>query len=391
MNYEISKLYVSHPMFNNLAILCVLVLVSALSVRRHSGSFLDIGQTDQLKGAAILLVIVGHLWIHVAGLTVIPLLGDYSVCMFLILSGFGLTASLTKETFSWENWVYRRFYRIMIPYWILTVCWLIADQLFLHRAYSWQEILSTIFGMNFSDALKGLDYARWYITLLLIWYVAFCFANTFLSRVASSLFLCIFGLVLVILQFLKLFPLGTSYQLIAFPIGVLLGQFHRPVTNWLSLRSHFKIVTVLTSVVFIISAFIFLGLKGSSSHNFLRFINYNTTALSYCSAFVMVVGLLGRCGYSSRFLESWGQVSYEAYLIHGPLLIKYNPVMSILSEDRFLLNTFILLAIIWFFSYLLHMAFRVKQPRTHETAENIFGVLRPRKNSVFDPSPRNWQ
>ena len=366
MNYEISKLCVSNAIFNNLAILCVLVLVSVLSVRRHSGSFLDIGHTDQLKGAAILLVIVGHLWIHVAGLTVFPLLGDYSVCMFLILSGFGLTASLTKKTFSWENWVYRRFYRIIVPYWILTLCWLIADQLFLDRSYSWQQIFFTIFGMNFSGALKSLDYARWYITLLLIWYVAFCLANTFFSRVASSLFLCIVGIVLVLLQVLKLFPLGNSYQAIAFPLGVLLGNSHKAITNWLTLGSRFKVVTILASVVLIFSAFLFLELKGSTSHKFLAFVVNNINAVSYCWTSIMVVGLLSRLGYSSRFLESWGQVSYEAYLIHGPLLIKYNPVMSLFSEDLFLFNTFLLLALIWFFSYLLHVAFLVRQPQTYK-------------------------
>src|SRR5689334_13260056 len=98
-NYETVKLNVGYPTAFNIAIIGILVAVSILTARRRSGgiSFMDMTQTTQIKGLAILLVVVGHLWFHVSESRAVPILGDYSVTVFLILSGFGITNTFTKK------------------------------------------------------------------------------------------------------------------------------------------------------------------------------------------------------------------------------------------------------------------------------------------------------
>ena len=47
-----------------------------------------------------------------------------------------------------------------------------------------------------------------------------------------------------------------------------------------------------------------------------------------CSLAILIIGGVGRLGFVSGFLAFSGVIALEVYLIHGPLLIKYNPVFG---------------------------------------------------------------
>jgi hypothetical protein len=96
-NYEHLKLSIPFPNINNLIIFVAILMVAAISCKNYKTYFLDKSQTNQLKGLAILLIIISHLWFHVSKNRAILMLGDYSVILFLILSGFGLTRSLCNR------------------------------------------------------------------------------------------------------------------------------------------------------------------------------------------------------------------------------------------------------------------------------------------------------
>jgi hypothetical protein len=90
-NFETLKLATSEPY--NPVILALLVLAIAVSCRKQTTRFLDRTQTDQLKGLAILLVVIGHLGYHAITPQAALTFGSEGVALFLMLSGFGLTRS----------------------------------------------------------------------------------------------------------------------------------------------------------------------------------------------------------------------------------------------------------------------------------------------------------
>ncbi len=158
-NYEFVKLVIPCPMMQNLILLSIFAIVALISRKKETTTFLDKTQTDQLKGIAILLVVLGHLWVHVSRVRAIPALGDYAVSLFLILSGFGLSISQITKTIN-SNFIFKRFRRVIIPYWLITLFILVADFLLLNKTYSITDVMATFAGVNLSRNLRQIDYTR---------------------------------------------------------------------------------------------------------------------------------------------------------------------------------------------------------------------------------------
>lgn len=354
-NYEAAKLSIDYPTLTNIAILVLLVLISLLWTRKQSTTFLNRDQTDQLRGGSILLVIVTHLWQHVSSVEASPHLSGYGVSMFLLISGFGLTSSLNKKTFTWATFLYRRLRRMMVPYWILTCVWLYVDYQLLHRTYSLHDITYTFAGINF-HTISNIDYVRWYITWIIMWYVVFSVANRLFSRYGAMLSLFVFGAIMLALRVMEAIPLVSHpVHLLAFPFGMLLATYRTNVTEWLSGRGNRMVMLFgAGSLLLLGSGLVLLNLDspGTSKAAFYTF--SGSAQIGWCIVFAMAVAGLAHYGYVSKFLESWGKISYGAFLIHGPLLIKYNPIMGLLPSWAMVVSFPIFLALVWVLAYLFH-------------------------------------
>ena len=119
-NYEVQKLTVDNPSILNVLIFMIFGIGSLVSLKKRETKFLGREQTNQLKGLSILLVVTGHLWMHVTSEKAIPIVGDYAVSAFLMLSGYGLTRSSRKKAVRFASFVRRRLVRVILPYWIIT-------------------------------------------------------------------------------------------------------------------------------------------------------------------------------------------------------------------------------------------------------------------------------
>ena len=87
---------------------------------------------DELKGAAILLIVI----YHAGGVLVWQNFfhGDVGVDLFVILSGMGLALGTRVES-AW-SFLKRRLVRVMPAYWIVLTAYLIANTHFLQLHYS---------------------------------------------------------------------------------------------------------------------------------------------------------------------------------------------------------------------------------------------------------------
>jgi peptidoglycan/LPS O-acetylase OafA/YrhL len=329
------------------------MLIALLTKHKTTTTFLDRTQTDQLKGIAILLVVLGHLWVHVSSVRAIPVLGDYAVTLFLILSGFGLTISQTTKPVNSKS-IIRRFQRIFFPYWLITIFILTADFFLLNKAYSITEVMMTFVGINLSKDIKQIDYTRWYITLILINYIVYFLFNRYFNKANALLGIYVFCLVFCILNITKVFPLGSIDQIVAFPIGCSIAFYYESLKHAFNKRA----VELLVCILFFLTSLVFL-LPNNPSEIFFKAPLIGIKAVNsllFCILLILLIGRIGKFGYASRFLSLCGLISYEVYLIHGPLLIKYNPIIKLFSPALILVSFMFFLTLVLILSFYINKA-----------------------------------
>jgi fucose 4-O-acetylase-like acetyltransferase len=175
--------------------------------------------TRQVKGIAILLVILGHLQVYglINGPDTLRFAGAWGVSIFLITSGFGLS-----QSYRWTSpdiiFFKKRIPKIIVPYAIVTISLIIVDFLVQGRQYSLSTVLLSILGLDLSHAV---DPTMWYITFIFWWYLIFYMVyrlpiskpfQVILLFAASGLTYCI----------KSVHPLSAPY-IFDFPVGVFLG------------------------------------------------------------------------------------------------------------------------------------------------------------------------
>lgn len=353
INYETSKLFISNPSFYNFVILIILFAFALVFTKRKTTEFLDHTQANELKGLAMMMVVTGHLWVHVSQEPASLILGGTAVSLFLLLSGFGLTLSVEKTPLTFKKFLFRRLSRIMIPYWIVTAIILLLDYLILNKTYPLQTISTTLAGINIDRTIRDLDYARWFITLLLVQYIVFFFANRFLPRFKAMLSIGAFGILLIVLRQYGFFPLGSFHQIIAFPLGCLLAYYFNEVTQFIFKKgNHLKLILLLGSslilVWYILSTF---GDANNLPAKAARMGLVNIKPLLTCALAILLIGSMGRLGFVSGFLSFTGVIAMEIYLLHGPLLIKYNPIFGFFPSENIVISFSIFLVFLLTLSY----------------------------------------
>ena len=113
-------------------------------------------ESGWLRGAAILLVLLGHTGYIKWG-------GAGGVALFLILSGYGLCVSWLERGL--KGFWGRRLRQVWLPYLLFGVF-----DCAVFRADSVLSFLCTLLGLDFS---RHPDPTMWYISFVLFWYLAF--------------------------------------------------------------------------------------------------------------------------------------------------------------------------------------------------------------------------
>ncbi len=359
-NYQKVKLPQEMVEAQNLLLLAVFLLLAFLTARRgEPTALLSPRQSLQLRGIVSVLVILGHLWGHVVGQRPFLFTHGETVFMFLFLSGFGLTMSFAKGHTGHDWFVRRRLIRVLVPYWIITAIILPLDRFLLGRAYSTGELVMTLAGINVTTRLNHLDYGRWYVTFLLIWYALFFLASPVLrgrgagwARFGGSL--CLF---LVYRRY------TFAHQFFAFPLGCLAATHYARISDLFRRHESFFFYGASAGIgaVFLFKVLLLPWLYTVIPYEeglFLLIKEGNN--LIFAVALCALMGVAGVRGWESRLLIFCGMVSYEVFLIHGALLIKYNPVFPHFDTEvtgivpAFLVWAAALYAIAW----LVHRGFQ---------------------------------
>ena len=359
MNYENSELPVQNPDLLNFIFLFTIVGLILLTIRKdNSSNFLDRIQTGQLKGIAILLVVFGHLWVHVVQQRPHFIFGRDGVALFLLLSGYGLTVSIGRARTGFINYASRRLRRVMIPYWTATVFILLLDFVILGRTYSDIDLIMTFSGLNLNSTTQHIDYVRWYITFLIFWYLVFYIvARLFQGK--SGLFM-LFIISTVLFPFSYYYLKFQWYQFFAFPVGCAIGFFKEDINKLFAKnKKGFVIFTVFAgSCVLVWKMLLSIESIGGCLYShvpniLLTFIN-EVGSLVLVLTLIVCIACFGSIKYSSRFLLFYGGISYEMFLIHGAFLVKYNPIIRGPGFSDVLISFPLFLLFATFLSYMFN-------------------------------------
>ncbi len=297
--------------------LITLILLFTLR-KKISLSALDIDTTTELKGLAILAIVLSHIGYFLSTdhdfLFPLSILAGLGVNVFLFLSGFGLMVSSTEKPLSILNFYLKRLRKIFIPMWIVITVLFLADFFVLGRTYKPLEILSSYLGFfPKADLYINLNAPLWYFSFILFYYLLFPIIFLKKYPVVSVILMMVLSFIFSRMVLPVDFGVNQLYKVhfLAFPLGMLLAIFSKRIT---------KIPSLISFVLIPVFIFVFAYTAINSGVGQGLVIEQATSLVTLFS--LLGVFILKR--WQFKFLMLLGVYSYEIYLIHWPLLYRYD-------------------------------------------------------------------
>ncbi|MFA5876873.1 MAG: acyltransferase [Candidatus Paceibacterota bacterium] len=308
------------------AVLLFVGLMFSLKKKEHT-ELLPPALSQELKGFAMLAIILAHVGYFLVSdhrfLFPLSILAGVGVDLFLFLSGFGLALSALKKKLPLKAFYLRHLPKLYVPFWIVLAVLFVADFLILKNTYSWSYTLQSFAGFfPHANLFTDINSPLWYFTFILFFYLIF--PLLFLKKRPLLSALLMYGVAEGIM-FLHLPILKDTEHLyllhtIAFPLGVAVaGLYERYSKNREYLEGRIKKL----SVWILIPTIIFLGTIFSY---FAYFSGVGTPTQQYISLLLtlLLVILFILKPFRINLFYLLGIYSYELYLIHWPLMSRYD-------------------------------------------------------------------
>lgn len=331
-------IFITNPVLQTEIFTALFVVTFFFFSRRQLAPIkLSVPVTQELKGFAILSILFAHIGYYLAQdarfLFPFSVLAGVSVDLFLFLSGYGIAYSMIQKKTRIGEFYARRFSRIFIPFWIVFGTLLLLDHTFFNLHYPLETLLQNILGFfPKADLYTSLNAPFWYLTLLLFYYLLFPLFYWKKAPLLSATILAIIGYKLTRLSLPIDSDLLKIYQthLLAFPIGLFSAASSLQYKAWIDrlsqllhtffedkgslsllLRSGVTLFLALLASYFAIHSAVGMGVWRE------QFVSLLTMAC--------LIGVFLFKPFENRFLALVGAYSYEIYLIHWPILYRYDP------------------------------------------------------------------
>jgi peptidoglycan/LPS O-acetylase OafA/YrhL len=316
------------------------------SRRRGAGeSLFPISVTQELKGLAILLVYFSHIGNFLVSdhrfLAPLSGISQVGVDLFLVLSGYGLSVSMLKRPQS-KRAFYYRLVKLFIPFWLILTVLLVADALILDRDYGGGTIILGYLGVFLTSVLsQDINAPFWFITWITGCYLLFPLIFSKARLWLSALIMLVIGSLLVAIKPAFLSQIMFLYQLhyAAFPAGMLLawlgyGQNPARLTpHWHRLMRQLSNLGVGQALLlrWSVMGLLLIGLAILNPHAH-NHDNAWLRQLINLSAALLIVSLFVLKRLRLSLLGLLGIYSFELYLIHWPLLSRYDLLFANLPD-----------------------------------------------------------
>ncbi|MBU0926100.1 acyltransferase [bacterium] len=327
----------------NMIVIIALIAVLLLTLRKsqHTDVF-PVSVTQELKGLGILTVVFAHfaymLVTNAEFLFPLSIIAGVGVDLFLFMSGYGLSVGMLKKPMPIFEFYKRRLIKIFIPFWVALIIIFAADSIFLNINYTMPYMIQSFLGwfptaIGYGDVNSPFWYITWMIMFYALYPIVFSVKRPWLTALILSVIATLLGVY-------NPFDMGDNWlhrlHTLAFPLGI--------VAAWLLMKTKEKdnkLVkyledfrnksTGITRYVIIIAMFalvVYMSLHTTANHwptlTSLLGKGYfveQFTSLVIMFAFIIIFSLKK---LDNKFLAIYGLYSFEVYLIHWPLIGRYD-------------------------------------------------------------------
>lgn len=324
----------------------IFIVAILLSARfKKDNKFFPIETTNELKGVAILLVVFGHIGYFLVNdhnfLFPLSAIAGVGVDIFLFLSGYGLIVSALTKPRSIKQFYKDRLVKLMVPFWLVISAFFLMDFFILNKAYPLDYVVSSFFGLfNSADLYNDINSPLWYFTLILFYYIAF--PLVFIKKHPWISALIIYALTYVIIALNPAWLSKVRYfhevHMLAFPLGVLAGglvcntvDFRQKIADWTERAVKNNIALKIfkyTAYCFLILILLFIIARNTYNSGVGQGIRVEQIVTMVTTLAFTVLFLIKKIEF--RLMNLIGLYSYEIYLLHWPILYRYDFIFPFL-------------------------------------------------------------
>lgn len=312
-------------MLNVLILMSIIIFLSLICKDKNleeNKLFLSHKYTEIMKGIAILLVLINHIG-RSYKVSIVEPLGAVGVCIFLILSGFGVNESY-KFTGK-KNYFIKRFKKVIIPYWIICIIYLFtANEFSIKLFIEWLILFQLPTGIF------------WYIRMITYWYIVFYISKSIRNSKNRYVFIMIMS---SIISFVYIKDRIYLWQIFSFPLGLVISDNLELFKKYI--EKNFKYITIYSFLISIVAVI----LKKTPYVDNRTFGFCDTTLqivinLSLAIFIGMMVYILQNINLW-RFAQVVGKKSYEIYLVH-PFFLYWLSDRRLLTMITYLITVSVL-------------------------------------------------
>lgn len=302
--------------------------------------------TNAIRGILAILIVFHHLSLATGNgyfTVILKRLGYIIVGAFYAFSGYGLTSSYQRKSYSLDHFWKKRFYSVLLPYFIVSLIYVAV------RLCMGEHITIGGYLHSFINGAPVVRYS-WFIITIIIFY-GFFFLATWIGKDDIPLIIALVFLMEVVFIYVmrKLhyedFWINAAW---AFPLGMLWSFAYPHISK-----------TVSRHPWFYISSAIILFLIFFYSSSFLYWCGFYGEMITACSFSVLVFLILFKISFNNVILQFLGTISFEIYMIHGLFVMIFSAVEQVLNKP--ILFSLLVIGISILCAWLLHKVFSAFQ------------------------------
>ena len=324
------------------------VILFTFKKSQHTDVF-PISVTQELKGFGILTVVFAHFaYMKVTNadfLFPLSIIAGVGVDLFLFMSGYGLTVGMLKKPMPIIDFYKRRVIKIFIPFWVALILIFAADAIFLGIFYPVPYMLQSLLGwfptaVGFGDVNSPF----WYITWMMMFYILFPLVFSYRMPWLSAVILAVIATVIGSTNPLEM---GDNWlhrlHTVAFSMGIiaawLLMETKDKENKLVKTLNEFRtnsnaIRLVLIAISFAVVAYMSLHTTANHWPTLTSFFGLGFYVEQFTSIVLMIalIVIFSLKKLDNKFLAMYGVYSFEVYLIHWPLMARYDVFFDFLPS-----------------------------------------------------------
>ena len=326
----------------NLIVIAILIAVVLFTFRRakHTDLF-PISVTQELKGLGILTVVFAHfaymLVTNADFLFPLSIIAGVGVDLFLFMSGYGLTVGMLKKPLPIFEFYKRRVIKIFIPFWVALILIFAANAIFLDIHYTVPYMIQSLLGwFPTAEGFDDVNSPFWYITWMMMFYVLFPLVFSTKRPWLSAIILAVIATLIGVYNPLNM---GDNWlhrlHTVAFSLGIVFAwvlfetkdKENKFVAHLKEFRNKAKIMPYVI-IALMLGVVVYMSLHTTANHwptltailGKGYFVD-QLTSIILMFAFIVIFSLKK---FDNKFLSIYGLYSFEVYLIHWPLIGRYD-------------------------------------------------------------------